>query len=70
MTSSSGGNPKPKISLLRIKNIITQLVEVIDLISKARKVNTMTVLKRYTNITPEELEDLEIQILSDSVTKK
>jgi hypothetical protein len=70
MTSSSGGNPKPKISLLRIKNIITQLVEVIDLLSKARKVNTMTVLKRYTNITPEELEDLEIQILSDSVTKK
>jgi hypothetical protein len=53
-----------------MKDIIIQLIDIIKLLSKSQKLNAMTIVKHYTNITPDELEELDIQIGSGTVTKK
>jgi hypothetical protein len=61
---------KQRIELNRMKDIVMQLIDIIKLLCKKRGLNTMTVLKHYTNITTDELEELDIQITSDTITKK
>jgi hypothetical protein len=61
---------KIRIDLNRMKDIIIQLIDIIKFLSKRQKLNAMTIIKHYTNITPDELEDLDIQINSGTVTKK
>jgi hypothetical protein len=68
--STKNNNVKQRIEIKRMKDIVAQLIDVIKLLSKRRKLNTMTVLKHYTNITTDELEELDIQIVSDTITKK
>jgi hypothetical protein len=63
-------NIKTRIELHRMKDIIVQLMDIIKLLCKKRKLNTMTVLKHYTNITTDELDELNIRITSDTITKK
>jgi hypothetical protein len=71
MIDSTNSNlTKTRIDLNRMKDIVIQLIDIIRLLSKRQKLNTMTVLKHYTNITPNELEELDIQINSGTVTKK
>jgi hypothetical protein len=61
---------KQRIEPNRMKDIVMQLIDIIKLLCKKRRLNTMTVLKHYTNITTDELEELDIQITSDTITKK
>jgi hypothetical protein len=68
--SPNSDNAKPRIDLNRMKDIIIQLIDIIKLLSKSQKLNAMTIVKHYTNITPDELEELDIQIGSGTVTKK
>jgi hypothetical protein len=68
--STNSDLTKTRIDLNRMKDIVIQLIDIIRLLSKRQKLNTMTVLKHYTNITPNELEELDIQINSGTVTKK
>jgi hypothetical protein len=53
-----------------MRDIAIQLIDIIKLLSKKHKLNTMTVLKHYTNITADEFEELDAHIASDAVTKK
>jgi hypothetical protein len=68
--SPNSDNVKPRIDLHRMKDIIIQLIDIIKLLSKRQKLNTMIVINHYTNITPDELEELDIQIGSGTVTKR
>jgi hypothetical protein len=70
MDSTNSDLTKTRIDSNRMKDIVIQLIDIIRLLSKKQKLNTMTVLKHYTNITPDELEELDIQINSGTVTKK
>jgi hypothetical protein len=71
MTEPPNSNiTKIRIDLNRMKDIIIQLIDIIKLLSKRQRLNAMTIIKHYTNITPDELEELNIQINSGTVTKK
>jgi hypothetical protein len=66
----NSNSTKIRIDSNRMKDIIIQLIDIIKLLSKRQKLNAMTIIKHYTNITPDELDDLDIQINSGTVTKK
>jgi len=49
-----------KIDTMRMKDIISQLADIIYLLCNAKENNITTVLDQFTNITPEELDTLNI----------
>lgn len=51
---------RTKIDTFRMKDIISQLADVIYLLCNAKRSNTSVILKQFTNITDEELDSLNI----------
>lgn len=49
-----------KINTMRMKDIISQLADIIYLLCNAKENNITTVLDQFTNITQEELDTLNI----------
>ncbi len=56
-----------KIDTMRMKDIISQLSDVIYLLCKAKKTNITTVLDYFTNITYEEREALNLIFPDDII---
>jgi hypothetical protein len=57
-----------KIDITRIKDIISQLIEIIQLLCKAKKVDTLSILNELTNISEDELEELDICLTHDFIS--
>lgn len=49
-----------KINTMRMKDIISQLTDIIYLLCNAKENNITTVLNQFTNITQDELDSLNI----------
>lgn len=49
-----------KIDTMRMKDIVVQLADIIYLLCNARESDVTTILNQFTNITPEELDSLNI----------
>lgn len=64
--SASEKTSKPKkIDMMRMKDIIAQLSDVIYLLCNAKSADVITIFDQFTNITPEEREFLKIIFPND-----
>ena len=59
MKSTKKTKPE-KMNVLRMKDIIAQLTDIIYILCNAKENNIITILDQFTNITKEELESLNI----------
>ena len=69
MSSDKNTTKREKIDTMRMKDIISQLTDVIYLLCNARSITIDTVLDQLTNITKEEQESLNIFFPHDTDDK-
>ena len=69
MGSNKNTTKHEKIDTMRMKDIISQLTDVIYLLCNARSTTIDTVLDQFTNITKEEQESLNIFFPHDTDDK-
>lgn len=60
MNSSKNTTKREKIDTMRMKDIISQLSDVIYLLCKAKESNITMILDQFTNITKEERDSLNL----------
>ena len=66
MKSTNNNTKLDKIDAKRMKDIVSQLTDIIYLLCNARKSNISIVLNQFTNITEEELNSLNIFFPQDT----
>lgn len=64
-TTSKNSSKREKIDTMRMKDIVSQLSDVIYLLCNAKTANIVTILDQFTNITYEEREALNIIFPND-----
>lgn len=69
MGSNKNTTKREKIDTMRMKDIISQLTDVIYLLCNAKSTTIDTVLDQFTNITKEEQESLNIFFPHDTDDK-
>ena len=63
---STQNTKRAKIDAMRMKDIISQLTDIIYLLCNAKKSNVSIILDQFTNITEEELDSLNILFPQDT----
>ncbi|MDE5696787.1 MAG: hypothetical protein K2I96_05160 [Lachnospiraceae bacterium] len=63
---STQNTKRAKIDAMRMKDIISQLTDIIYLLCNAKKSNVSIILDQLTNITEEELDSLNIIFPQDT----
>ena len=63
---STQNTKRAKIDAMRMKDIISQLTDIIYLLCNAKKSNISIILDQFTNITEEELDSLNILFPQDT----
>ncbi len=66
MNSSKNTNKREKIDTMRMKDIISQLADIIYLLCNAKKNNITIILDQLTNLTKEERDILNLNFPNDT----
>lgn len=63
---STKNTKRTKIDVMRMKDIIAQLTDIIYILCNAKQSNISIILDQFTNITEEELNSLNILFPTDN----